>query len=361
MTDFLTRLHVDDSSPAEPTVDHVPTLMFPHTIDSTMLSTFRSCPQKFFRQYVEHWKPKGESVHLVAGGAFAKGIEVARKAYFEGINTQAKITYDGGKRTVEWFEGPSIALGQTEVSQELGLQALIAAYGDFECPPDSAKSLERTAGALEFYFEHYPFGADGTTPVTFAGGRRGIEFSFAEPLDINHPVSGEPLLYTGRADMVAEYAGGVYVFDEKTASQLGASWNRQWEMRSQFTGYVWAAQRFGLPVTGAVVRGVSILKTKYDTQQVITYRTPHEIERWEGQVLRDIRRMIQCWEEGYWDWDLDHACAEYGGCPFVQVCKSAQPESWLDTYFERRVWDPLARRQMTVEEYEQSWGHNGHN
>jgi hypothetical protein len=158
--------------------------------------------------------------------------------------------------------------------------------------------------------------------------------------------------------MVAEYAGGVYVFDEKTASQLGASWNRQWEMRSQFTGYVWAAQRSGLPVQGAVVRGVSILKTKYDTQQVITYRTPYEVERWERQVEHDLRRMRQCWEEGYWDWDLDHACAEYGGCPFTQVCKSAQPESWLDTYFERRVWDPLARRQMTVAEYEASWGHN---
>ena len=45
--------------------------IFPHAVDSTMLATFRSCPQKFFRQYVEHWKPKAESVHLVAGGAFA--------------------------------------------------------------------------------------------------------------------------------------------------------------------------------------------------------------------------------------------------------------------------------------------------
>ena len=31
--------------------------MFPHAVDSTMLATFRSCPQKFFRQYVQHWKP----------------------------------------------------------------------------------------------------------------------------------------------------------------------------------------------------------------------------------------------------------------------------------------------------------------
>ena len=57
--------------------------IFPHAVDSTMLATFRSCPQKFFRQYVEHWKPKAESVHLVAGGAFASGIEAARRAFYE--------------------------------------------------------------------------------------------------------------------------------------------------------------------------------------------------------------------------------------------------------------------------------------
>lgn len=337
--------------------------MFPHTIDSTMLSTFRSCPQKMFRQYVEHWKPKTESVHLVAGGAFAKGIEVARKAYFEGIAISGtpirSITPSGEPLySVTWAEAPC-ELGNQALAESLGVAALICAYGDFDCPPDSAKSIERTAGALEFYYEQYPFGEDGANPITFPGGRRGIEFSFAEPLSVQHPVTGNPILYTGRSDMVAEYNAGEYVFDEKTASQLGASWPRQWELRSQFTGYVWAARRAGRPVTGAVVRGISILKTKYDTLQSITHRSPYEIDRWEQQTLRDLKRMIQCWQEGYWDWNIDHACAEYGGCTFTQVCKSANPETWLPMYFEQRVWDPLERTQKTVAEYEAKWGHHG--
>jgi hypothetical protein len=339
--------------------------MFPHTVDSTILAAFRSCPQKAFRSYIEHWKPKEESVHLVAGGAFAKGIEVARKAYFEGIVITAKVENAFNNETaiyehkVSWEESVDEAnyKGNSEAAQQLGLAACMAAYGDFECPPDSAKSLERTVGALEFYYDHYPFGADGTNPVTFPNGRRGIEFSFAEPLDFRHPVTGDPVLYTGRSDMVAEFAGGTYVFDEKTTSQLGASWPRQWELRSQFTGYVWAAQRAGLSVQGAVVRGVSILKTKYDTAQAMTYRSPFEIERWLTQVNRDLKRMKECWEEGWWDWDLDHACSEYGGCGFQRICKSDDPEAWLPMYYERRVWDPLARKQMTVEEFEASWGH----
>ena len=159
---------------------------FPVAIDSTTIAAFRSCPQRAYRQYMQHWKPATDSVHLIAGGAFASGVEAARRAYFEdGID-------------------PATAVAD-------GLRALILHYGDFECPADSAKSLERTAGALEFYFEQYPLGADGAVPITHSSGRRGIEFSFAQPLPINHPVTGEPIIYTGRADMVAEAFGGVYV------------------------------------------------------------------------------------------------------------------------------------------------------
>jgi hypothetical protein len=297
-----------------------------------MLATFRSCPHKLFRQYMQHWKPKTESVHLVAGGAFASGIEAARRAFYE--------------------QGAS-----AETAEACGLQALIEHYGDFECPPESAKSLERTCGALEYYFENYPLGGDGMDPITFPGGKRGIEFSFAQPLPVNHPVTGDPILYTGRTDAIMNFAGGCYVVDEKTASSLGPSWSRQWEMRAQFTGYSWACREVGVPVEGTIIRGVSILKTKYDTQQAITYRAPWEIDRWLDQTCRDVERLIRMWQDGHYDFALDHACAEYGGCSMLQICKSPDPESWLSMYFEPRVWDPLARQELTLAEWEASWGH----
>lgn len=306
--------------------------MFPHAIDSTMLATFRSCPQKFYRSYLQHWKPKAESVHLVAGGAFASGIEAARKAFYE--------------------QGQS-----PEDAEAAGLKALIEHYGDFECPPESAKSLERTAGALEFYFDNYKLGQDAMTPVELPGGRLGIELSFAEPLPFRHPVTGDPVLYTGRSDMIANFAGGVYVVDEKTASSLGTSWSRQWEMRAQFTGYLWACQQIGIKAQGAIIRGVSILKTKYDTQQAITYRSEYEVNRWLTQTVRDLERMQAMWESGWYDYALDGACAEYGGCNMIQICKSSDPDSWLPMSFAQRVWDPLARKELTVEEFEASWGH----
>jgi hypothetical protein len=271
---------------------------------------------------MEHWKPKAESVHLRAGKAFASGIEVARREFY-----------------INGHPAPD-AMG-------LGLEALIREYGTFDPPEGSPKSWDRMAGALEYYFEHYPLGSDGSPPIQ-VGQSHGIEFSFAEPLDIAHPTTGDPLLYTGRCDMVAKAFGGTFAYDEKTSSQLGASWLRQWEHRSQFTGYCWALRRQGFQVDGVVVRGVSILKNDYGTAQAITYRADWEIERWYQQTLRDIRRMVDCWKEGYWDYNLDHSCTEYGGCPLQRVCKSPDPERWLEIDFTRRIWDPIAREERNV-------------
>lgn len=338
-------------------VDSMGRPTFPHTIDSTILAAFRSCPQKMFRTYVQHWKPSNESVHLVAGGAFAKGLEVARRAFFEGVASVPTVTYPAEndfKRQVSW-QDRECQRHDNDFATSCGLQALIASYGDFECPAESGKSLERTAGALEFYFERYPLGSDGMLPISLPTGQSGIEFSFANPLSISHPVTGDPLLYTGRADLICHFADAVWILDDKTTSSLGASWANQWELRSQFTGYCWSARQQGLDPAGCLVRGVSILKTKYDTQQVMTYRTDFEVNRWYDQVHHDLERMIQCWKSGWWDYALDNACTEYGGCSLTRICKSPSPEDYLPIYFHQRVWDPLARKELTVQEWEAEW------
>lgn len=298
---------------------------FPSVIDSSLMAAFRSCPRKAELEFVQHWKPRNQSVHLHAGAAYASGLEAARRAYY--------------------IEGHS-----PDDAIATGLQALLTHYGDFECPEDSPKSASRMAGALEYYFSAYPLGEDKAVPMSLPGGKSGIEFNFLEPLDILHPVTGDPLLYSGRMDMMCDYEGMHLGEDDKTTSQLGASWPRQWDLRSQFTGYVWGAGRAGIKLDGFLVRGVSILKTKYDTLQAITYRPQWQIERWYEQLLRDLKRMRAAWEEGYYDYNLDHACAEYGGCPFKSICQMRDPTPLLQQQFERRKWDPVARTETLIEE-----------
>lgn len=296
---------------------------FPTVVDSSMMASFKSCPQLFYKQYVANWKPKELSVHLHAGGAFAKGIETAREAFF----------------------------ARNESSEDAcaeGLSALLKAYGDFACPADSAKSAERMAGAFEFYFDHYPLERGNCEPIILPSGKQGIEFSFVEPLPIAHPETGDPILYSGRMDAILNFAGGVFIFDEKTTSSLGATWSRQWDLRSQFTGYCWGTGRAGIRVDGAVVRGISILKTKYETQEVISYRPEWQVDRWLADTCAWIEIAIDMWNKDRWLLNLDHACTEYGGCAFRQACLSQDEKPWLETYFERRFWNPITREETLL-------------
>lgn len=293
---------------------------FPTVIDSSMLSAFKSCPRKAYLGYFEHWKPAAESVHLVAGKAFASGVEAGRRAFY-------------------------IDHAAPEDAIALGLASLILEYGTFETPENSPKSLWRMAGALEFYFHSYPLGADGARPHIFPSAAHGIEFSFCQPFPAIHPETGDPLLFSGRADMAADAFGGVFLYDEKTTARLGAQWLNSWDHRSQFTSYCWGFREYGYKPAGVVVRGISILKESYDTAQIISYRSDWEIERWLETSRRVVERMITCWKEGYWDYNLDDACNAYGGCSFTRVCKSPAPDGWLELYFHRKRWDPVARTE----------------
>lgn len=295
----------------------------PEVFDSSILASFKECPEKFRKTYVEQWKPKEPSVHLHAGGAFAHGIERARTAFYvEGLSADDSVAD--------------------------GLRALLTYYGEFECPADSAKSAERTAGALEFYFDSYPLSHDNASPITLPSGKRGIEFNFVHPLPITHPDTGNPLLYCGRMDAILSYAGGVFICDEKTTTSLGPTWSRQWDLRSQFSGYAWGCRESGIKVDGVIVRGVSILKTKYDTQEAISYRPTWQVDRWYEEMLSWIEDIILCWKTNKWRHNLDHACGDFGGCQYRASCLSQDESPWLETYFERRHWDPVTRTETKL-------------
>lgn len=291
---------------------------FPHFIDSTIRKEFTMCPKRMHYSYVRHLKPKGSNIHLHFGGCFAKGLETVRKAY-----------YGAGKSPME-------ALAD-------GAQAVILDWGDYEADADSKKDLATCLVALYEYFTQYSLTEDTVRPLMFKG-EPAVEFTFAVPIPgTKHPQTGNPILYGGRFDMLASYGNAVFVVDEKTASALGASWAKQWKLASQMTGYVWASKQFGYPVQGAIIRGVGILKNSITHQMCIETRPQWMLDRWLGQLQRDISRMIACWEEDVWDYDLDHSCGTYGGCAYLPLCESAEPEDWISTYYEYNPWNPLEK------------------
>lgn len=289
----------------------------PQVIDSTIRSDYVSCHTKGYWSFQRKLGPPYASTDLIAGGAFAKGLEVTRQAFYgEGLSLSASL--------------------------EKGMLAAIVEYGDHE-PIESkqAKSLERVLLALGDYFNHYNPSTDHIKPLMVAG-RACVEFTFSIPLPIDHPDTKQPILYAGRFDMLGVRNEQLVVVDEKTTSQLGPTWVNKWNLRGQFTGYIWACQRYDYPVLGAIVRGVSFLKNSFGHAESIQLRAQWEVDQWYDQLLYDVERMKAAYLTGWYDQAFDEACADYGGCPFQQLCKAHDPEAWTSKYFIRE-WDPLAK------------------
>jgi hypothetical protein len=208
-------------------------------------------------------------------------------------------------------------------------------------------------GALEYYFDVWKLGEDYLVPWTTPDGEKGIEFSFALPLPITHPQTGDPILYAGRFDMLAhDRFKVIWVEDEKTAGQLGPSWNKNWSLDSQFTGYVWAARQYNIPVYGAAIRGISILKTSYGHAEQMVARPQFLVDRWYAQLLRDVERMIEIWKAQNLNSQIESRyaldkgmCNAYGGCSYEILCNTQTPAEWVKVNFTHRDWDPTVRKE----------------
>lgn len=291
---------------------------FPYFIDNTQRDAFVACPLKWKRSFVDNLAPAEPSIHLHAGGCFASALETTRKAFY----------------------GPA-SLSESEALCA-GLETLISSWGNPEFGADSDKSISRMIWAFDDYFREYPLSRDSITPM-IRDGHPAVEFSFAMPLPINNPDSGDPLVFTGRFDMLGVFQDSLFVVDEKTTAALGQMWAQQWDLKSQFTGYCAAAREYGYPVAGAIIRGVGLLKNSTSFTQVIQYRPDWQIDRWYAQLLRDVKRMVEAYINDTYDLALSEPCSQYGGCAFRRLCLSQHPEHWIEGYFTQRNWDPLAK------------------
>lgn len=299
---------------------------FPAVLDSTMRSDYVSCGKKFEYSRVNGLAAKGGSVHLIAGGAFARGTEVARLKFYQEGMTEEEAIVEG---TLAAFEH----------------------YADFE-PPDKyiSKSAERVVYGLVEYFTEYPMATDKIQPYRMADGKPAIEFEFAIPLDIEHPESGDPLIYAGRFDMLGSFQNGLWVVDEKTTTQLGPSWMRSFTFRGQLLGYCWAAQEHGLSVNGFIIRGLSFLKNYYGHAEVIEPVSAHRIDLYKEQLNRDVEKMVLDWNAGVFDYNFSDSCNAYGGCPYRRLCDKTNWQEWWQQYFDIAHWNPITRQEEMDEQ-----------
>lgn len=297
--------------------------ILPEHIDSTMIGCFRACPQKFRLEFVYGLRGTDVSVHLHAGAAFASALEhFYHCLYIEGMDEDEALM-----RTYPHF---------------------LTQWGDFTTTRRTAKTRENMWHAVTSYISTYPPKDDWVQPYLEAG-RPTLEYTFAIPLLEEdgfplHPNGGN-FLYSGRFDLLGRWHDKPVVRDEKTTGRFEEKWAEQWDLRSQFLGYCWACQQFGLPVDTVVVRGVAILQREIQHREAIKVYSQFLISRWYEQLRRDMWRLRSAWDNGYFDFNLAGACTEYGGCQFRDICASTDPEAFMSSYTVRR-WNPLLKNPV---------------
>lgn len=300
--------------------------ILPQHIDSTMLSSFRSCPRKFYHEYILGLRTPETKIDLYAGGALADALE----SFYTAVFTKQLSTAEALK---EAFIGFSHAWGDNPK----------------EPATDSPKSFDRMWEAVADYIRTYPPHTDHIQPYVSETGAVTSEYSFAIPLDPAHfpgiplhPMTGEPFIYCGRFDMLGSYLGRPCIRDEKTTKYAGATWADQWDLRAQFMGYVWACQQSGIDLDTVVVRGIVIQKTQIKQLESIKIFPDYMVARWYDQMKRDLQRITECWREGYFDYNFGESCTAYSGCVYRSICRSGNPEAWMQEYKILR-WNPLKR------------------
>lgn len=296
---------------------------FPEVIDSSILASAKACERLAYNQYFRGLSPIKPSIHLHAGAVFARGLEVARRLYYNhGIAEREAIDSACVEMMAQWD----------------------AFFPRYSWDPDGErepKTLDRLIQALEYYFQVWPMPSDAVQPMQGADGAT-IEYKFAIPLPLNHPVTGQPLVFGGRFDLIGEYENGVWGVDEKTTKQLGDKWPEQWTLRGQYIGYTWACQQHGIPVQGFITRGICFYKAyRYAHAESIKTYPAHLVENWYNSMISTVNDMIRAWRRGYYTYAFGDPCNAYGGCGFRDVCRSREPERWLRQYFTERRWNPL--------------------
>lgn len=290
-------------------------------IDSTMLTAFKSCQKKFYYEFVRGIRPRGKSIDLHAGGCFAKAVETVRKAAFSGMPLPLALA--------------------------LGRNVFELMWGDFVVLSDKAvKNKENMWRAVESYMRHYGVHTDRIQPYMLRGTPT-FEYSFAIPLDMPgfpmHPITGLPFIFCGRMDQLGAIDGGSIgcIMDDKTSARGGPTWTRQWDMRGQFMGYLWACKVLGIKADHVCVRGVIIHKDDIEHLMFGPRAYPdHLIDRWFDTLRHTLVTLVNCWNTNEWNYNFGDACTSYSGCQFAPLCESPDYENWLDNYVENR-WNPL--------------------
>jgi len=291
--------------------------------DSTSLGALKECPRKYFYSIVCGIVPRHTSVHLTFGLLFHGALE----------------RYDHAKSAGASHEDASIAA--LRYAMESTWNSRLQRPWVSDDKNKNRLTLVRTVG---WYLDK--FKDDPIVTVQLANGKPAIELSFRFETSYVAP-DGQHYLLCGHLDKIGNLDGTMFIVDRKTSKNtINASFFDKYSPDNQFSIYTLAGHVvYRLPIMGLIVDAAQVAITFSAFRRGFITRTKDQLDEWYKDFGFWLRQAEHYAEENYWPQN-DKSCNNYGGCPYRGICSKSPNirESWLETDFTTRQWDPLQIR-----------------
>jgi hypothetical protein len=297
-------------------------------IDATMISTFRSCEEKYRLRMKELWTSKTNNGAIGSGLAFHEGGAIYRKLR------------KAGKSVEESYNGGLYILRQSYARE------MPPAFTDQFAPcPDERRSLPNLERifeawcqyeALQNYTYHYIEESGGLILGTIERKDKIVD-----------------IIYSIIIDAVVEQQGCLFVDDIKTTTMyITQALKDSYRLSQQIRGYVvGAAELLRKEIYGGLISLVWFQKqpktsgkavSEYFHSVPVTF-SPEQLSEWRDNTLLTVNRILDCEESNQWQKDFGDSCKSYNGCTFKEVCWSnpSSREPILKMDFEKATWTPL--------------------
>lgn len=310
-------------------------------INSSSLGIIQECPRKTQYSLIDDLILPNEP----AATLFGKGIHKALEIYYGAKRSERTIPdleimelMSFGNFVPEEENVPTLRATRAFLSTAQALNSL---------PSDNMRSLQNGVWLLHNYFQTY-LQKEADPFVTYEDEQGPfVERNFSFLL---YDSSTLRIDYFGTIDLILknEQTGELLVTDHKTSSRVGSDFYNRLKPNHQYTGYLLGAViAFGLNTNSFLVNCLQVKKKPAkgkgpDFPRQITIRDENDYEEFKRSVIEAVKNYLNWLENGT---TLGHvnACAQYGGCTFLDVCSAPQKlrENIIKAKYVRRSDTPI--------------------
>lgn len=283
----------------------------PDVFDYTAISTFTSCPYKYYLRHV---------LGLV-------GIRAPIAANFGRV---IHLCLD------EWYKSFSL---------DKAIAVLRANWKDD--PEDQKRTIAVGEKILKLYDEKYK-----DPPFKVLDSELAFEI----------PIPETPYKLMGRIDKIIEWHGKVGIMDHKTTSMLGATYFNKIKPSGQFTGYAYAGRALGYPISFVLLDAILVAKGLLVPAQMARLTplardesavTQDDVHDYLTALISTIGRLYECYRKSEWPkvGMFNESCSDFIECPYRKICKEDANirEAIVISDYKVEHWDPRKEKDVKAE------------